>query len=460
MLELEPMHEDVKKQVKKLPQTHGVYLFKNAQGKIIYVGKAKSLKSRVSSYFQKSLSLGLKTRMLVKNIADLEIIKTESELESLILEAELIKKYKPRYNVIYKDDKSYLYIVIRNDIVDIDGKKTKLPKILTSRKTDLKKGDVTFGPYPNATTAKRIMRTLRKIFPYRDCSGAKFGRYQKLNKPCLYGHLDLCSAPCLWGASVVDYKKEVARVRSFLSGKSSSIIKDYEKRMKEASKKREYEEAAHLRDTLKRFEYIRANFKTADKYIENPNLVEDLAECSLKDLQENIEILKDSPERIECYDISSISGQEAVGSMVVSTNGQIDKSEYKRFKVKLPPKSDDVGMMREVLGRRFSRGANSTSKASPKTKKDWDLPDLIVLDGGKGQISGVLDIMQEKGIDIPVVGIAKRHETLIYKIDGEFKEINLPEDNGGLRLIIRLRDEAHRFAQSYHHHLRLKKIKV
>ena len=223
--------------------------------------------------------------------------------------------------------------------------------------------------------------------------------------------------------------------------------------MREASKNREYEDAALHRDTLQRFEYIRASFKAADKYIENPNLVEDLAEDALNDLVNNIEILDVKPERIECYDISSISGNEAVGSMVVSTNGEIDKSEYKRFKIRLEPKSDDVHMMQEVLDRRFSRKVNKDSKG-------WYLPDLIVLDGGKGQVSSVLEAMHEKGVEIPVVGIAKRNETLIYKVNNKFQELKLPKDNSGLRLIMRLRDEAHRFARSYHHHLRLKKIKV
>jgi len=451
MLELDPMSVDVKKTVENLPKTPGVYLFKNAQGHVIYVGKAKSLKNRVSSYFQKSLSFGPKTKVMVQNIANLEVIKTDSELESLILEAELIKKYKPRYNIIFKDDKSHLYIVIRNDNLVLNGKKIKLPKVLTSRKTDLQKGDIKFGPYPNARTARRIIRILRRIFPYRDCSAGKFKKYQRLEKPCLFGHLDLCTAPCLEDASIIDYKKEITRIKNFLSGKSSVIIRDYEKKMKEASKKREYEKAVHYRDTLSRFKYIRANFKTADKYIENPNLLEDLAEEALSDLVKNIEILKNKPVRIECYDISSISGKEAVGSMVVSTNGQVDKSEYKKFKVRLEPKSDDVHMMQEILGRRFKRGVEGGG---------WKLPNLVVLDGGKGQVSSVLEIMQEKGIEIPVVGIAKKHEILIYKINNEFKELKLSVDSEGLKLIIRLRDEAHRFAQSYHHHLRLKKIKV
>ena len=449
------MNQTVKDKLKELPREPGVYLFKNERGKIIYVGKSKRLKNRVSSYFQKNLGLGTKTQALVSRVADFDIVLTQSELEALILEAELIKQHKPKYNVALKDDKSYLYIVIRNDVITRDGKRIKVPKVLTARKTDLLPKDIAFGPYPSANTAKSILRIIRKVFPYRNCSSSKFNKYQRVGNPCLYGHLGLCQAPCVKENDMAAYKKDIKRIRRFLSGDGSTIVNEYVKRMKTASKEQEFEEAAFYRDVIKRFNYIRANFKTAEKYIENPNLVEDLARESLEELAEHIPSLTQAPERIECYDISNISGKEAVGSMVVSTDGQIDKSEYKRFKIKLKDQPDDFHMMREVLERRLKREVKPA-----KNVKKWKKPDLLVMDGGKGQVSVIADLMQEMGVDIPLIGLAKRQETIVYKDADGFEEINLPMDNEGLKLLIRLRDEAHRFAQKYHHYLRLKKIRV
>jgi len=441
------MSDELSTKVKNLPREPGVYLFKNKQEKVIYVGKAKNLKSRVSSYFQKKLILEPKTRVLVSRITDLEIILTATELEALILEAELIKKYWPKYNIAHKDDKTHLFIVIR--------KENKLPKVITARKTDLKKSDIKFGPYTNSTTTKQILRTMRKIFPFRDCSPSKFARYQRMNKPCLYGHLSLCMAPCLAETDLKHTQREITRLKNFLLGKSSSVIRDYERLMQKASQEKKYELAAHYRDMLKKFEYVRTSFKTPDQYIDNPNLLEDIAARSLKDLKEGIPILDNEPLHIECYDISNISGKEAVGSMVVSLEGKITKSHYKRFKIKLKNQPDDVFMMKEVLTRRIQRGLEVKSKDF-----SWSLPDLIVLDGGKGQVSAGLEVTDSMGVKIPVIGLIKKKETLVYKNNGEFEEKNLPETNEGLKLLIRLRDEAHRFAQSYHRRLRLKKIKV
>jgi len=441
------MLEELHVKVKKLPREPGVYLFKNKQEKVIYVGKAKNLKSRVSSYFQKNLILEPKTQVLVSRIADLEIILTATELEALILEAELIKKYWPKYNIVHKDDKTHLFIVIR--------KENKFPKVITARKTDLKGSDIKFGPYTNSTTTKQILRTMRKIFPFRDCSPSKFARYQRMNKPCLYGHLGLCPAPCLAETDLKHAQKEITRLKNFLLGKSSSIIRDYERLMQKASREKKYEAAASYRDTLKRFEYVRTSFKTPDQYIDNPNLLEDIAARSLRDLKEGIPILDNEPLHIECYDISNISGQEAVGSMVVSLEGKITKSHYKRFKIRSKDRPDDVYMMKEVLTRRVKRGLAAKDKDFT-----WSLPDLIVLDGGKGQVSAGLEVMDYVGVRVPIIGLVKKKETIVYKTNGGFEKVNLPETNEGLKLLMRLRDEAHRFAQSYHHRLRLKKIKV
>jgi excinuclease ABC subunit C len=435
---------ELSEKVNNLPRTPGIYKFFDLEGEVIYVGKAKDLRSRVRSYFQGNLDPASKTFALVSKISDVSYIEALSELEALILEAELIKQYQPKYNIALKDDKSYLYIVIRNERLTKDGRKMMIPKVLTARKPDIWDKDIVFGPYPDGRTAKYIVKTIRRIFPYRDCSQAKFTSYHKENRPCLYGDIGLCSAPCTDSVSVEDYRRQVERIRRFLSGDSVRIIKSLNREMNSAAKEEKFEKAAEIRDVIKKYDYIRQSFRTANKYIENPYLVEDTINRSLEELTNNIAILHQLPLRIECYDISNISGKEAVGSMVVATDGRIDKSQYRKFKIKLKNEPDDFRMMKEVLFRRL--------------RNDWPLPDLIVLDGGKGQVSAGAEILEKAGSDIPVIGLAKRFETIVYLNEGEFTETVLSRDNEGLKLLQRLRDEAHRFAQRYHHELRMRKI--
>ncbi len=429
--------ENLINKVKKLPQNPGVYLFEDNRGGVLYVGKAKDLRSRVGSYFQTKVDVDTKTYELVRRINDVSHIEVASELEALLLEAELIKKYEPKYNILLKDGKSYIYIVLRN---------TKLPLVATARKPDLAKDDIVFGPYPDSSTTKYVLRTIRKFFPFRDCSKAKFVRYQKLSRPCLFGHIGVCQAPCVGNISVADYKKDIKRIEKFLSGVSTpKIIKDLEKKMQVASKNQDYEKAAKYRDMLGKFQYVVKSFRMPQQYMENPYLVSDLRAKALDELIDTLPILKELPARIECFDIANISGKEAVGSMVVAINGEIKKSDYKKFRIRLKNTPDDFGMMAEVLKRRLKHG-------------DWPSPQLLVLDGGKGQLSAVLSVMEELDLYVPVIGLAKRFETVVYKEDEHFAELRLPRDNEGLKLLVRLRDEAHRFAQSYHHQLRLRQV--
>ena len=324
----------------------------------------------------------------------------------------------------------------------MNGNKYVLPAIFNLRKTDLEKSDISFGPYPDSMTAKYITRTLRKIIPYRDCSLNKFNRYAHLRKPCFYGHIGLCSAPCAESISPEEYRKNINKIKRILSGGAVGMLRSLTLSMKKSSKEMNFEEAAFYRDILSKFDYIRQNFIAAENYIENPYLVDDMASESLKSLMENIPIIKKLPRRIECYDISNISGKEAAASMVVATEGRIDKNEYRRFRIRDSDGPDDFGMIRETIRRRI--------------KNNWPLPDVMVIDGGKGQISSAWDVLHEENIHIPLIGIAKRFEVLVYRFDGKFKEVVLPRENEGLKLIQRLRDEAHRFAQKYHHLLRLK----
>lgn len=445
---------NISQKVEILPQTPGSYIFKDAGGKVIYVGKAKNLKSRVKSYFSVSIPSDFKTAELVSKINDLEFIKVGSEFEALILEAELIKKYRPKYNIVLKDDKSRIYIVIRDDIISILGKKYKLPKVITARKPDLRDSDIVFGPYPNNVVVRKILTTSRKIFPFRDCNYTKFAKYRKIGSPCLYGHMGICPSPCLVSepSDLSSYKKNIFGLKKILSGNATGLIKNIKRKMQIYSQNEKFEEAAVYRDLLDKFYFVQKTFREAEEYINNPYLIDDINKKSLEEIKDFLPFLKNLPRRIECYDISNISGKEAVGSMVVSINGSIDKSEYKRFKIKVKKTPDDFGMMYEVLYRRLKRELPGSDV------KSWGLPDLIVVDGGKPQVSSASDVLKDLGIFVPVVGIAKKFETLVYKEGEEFYEKRFPNDSLGMKLIIRLRDESHRFAQSYHHLLRKKSL--
>jgi excinuclease ABC subunit C len=301
---------------------------------------------------------------------------------------------------------------------------------------------------------RQLLRTIRKIYPYRDCSDSKFSRHSKVGKHCLYGSIGLCQAPCVNKSDrdIKNYKFSVLQIKKLLSGNSSKLVNSLEKKMSKESKELRYEDAATTRDLLNKLYYVRQSFRSAEEYIDNPYLKDDIAEIALKSLVENIELLKEKPSRIECYDISNISGKGSVGSMVVATNGKIDKDEYKRFKIRTKDTPDDFDMIFEVLYRRL--------KHEKKDNKNWPRPDLLVVDGGKGQVSAALAALKEYKLEIPIIGLAKKFETIVYKDKNDFKEINLEKRDPGLLLLIRLRDESHRFAQAYHHKLRANNLRA
>ena len=428
-----------------------MYKFKNANGEIIYVGKAKSLRSRVTSYFKAGIDSRSKTYQLVQNIFDIDFIEVKSELEALILEADLIKKFMPKYNINLKDDKSYLYIVIRNEAI---SNSKKLKKIILARRTDLNSTDEYYGPFLNSDSAKIVYRNLRKIIPFRDCSTSKFKKYQGLQQPCLYGHLGLCSAPCTEAISESNYKKDILKLKRLLTGKNNAVSKLLKIQMQKASENQEFEKAGKFRDLLNKFDYISRNRRSLKDYIENPYLIEDLQQKSLLELKRNIPILKKIPSRIECYDISNLSGKQATAALITSVDGKLENKFYKRFKIKSKDTPDDFAMLYEVLDRRLKRNL------ALNTPESWELPDLFVIDGGKGQVSKVLEVMEKFSCEIPVIGLAKRNETIVYFFKNEFHEVNLPKDNEGLKLLQRMRDEAHRFSRKYHHFLRMKSLDI
>ena len=257
----------LKSKIENLPKTSGIYKYKDKNAKVIYVGKAVNLLSRVKSYFQKDLELGPKTQKLIENIDDIEIVETQSEVEALLLEAELIKKLKPKYNVLLRDDKFYKYIEIKNEKVNftINGKSKLevIPRVITTRKVTTA-GSNYFGPYPSGTYVDDVLRQFRKTFKYRDCSKIKYNLYQKKQKPCLFGDIGLCMAPCVSKVTATQYRRSVGQFKKLLSGKSSSVITELKTQMLKDSKKKDYESAIVLRDRLEKINYLRQNIRNAN----------------------------------------------------------------------------------------------------------------------------------------------------------------------------------------------------
>lgn len=436
-------------QLTNIPTKPGIYQFYDEQNNLLYVGKAKQLKNRVSSYFRTSSDLLPKTRLMVSQITKIKTIVVESEFEALLLEAELIKKLHPKYNHLLKDDKSYIYILFTKD---------DFPRIISARKNQIKTKGLFFGPFPNTYIVKTTLRELRKIFPYRSCSTARFNK----KKVCLYYHLQLCQGPCENKISKTAYQKELQGIKLLLQRKRKTLIIDLTKKMKQAAEKEKFETAAVLRDKLQKLEYLQTSFRNPTEYMIDPNLLEDIRTQTLTNLQKILGIAS-LPQRIECYDISNIQGKQAVGSMVVFTQGESDKKEYRRFRIKYKDTPDDYFMLQEVLRRRLKKTGYTDIKVQENTKKRWPLPDLIVIDGGKGQLSAALEVVenhQEEIIrKIPVISLAKKQEEIFKKdyVD-DIQKIILSKRSKELQLLQQLRDEAHRFAITYHRKLRSKNV--
>ena len=392
------------------------------------MGKAINLRKRVSSYFANK-DLGEKTKALVAQIAKIKTISVQSEVEAFLLEERLVKKYNPHFNIALKDDKSYPLIKITV--------KQKYPAVLIVRKKDDAKA-LYFGPYTSATSLRTVLKLLRKIFPYKSVENHS-------KRVCLYNHLGLC--PCPEATNDLGYKNTVKYIINFLNGNTKKVIKDLEKERESNSKTLDFENASKIQRKIDAIHLITSPFYKPFVYEENPNFRSDLLEQQLNSLIEilnknNVKVKK--LERIECYDISNISGKNATGSMVVLKNGEKDTDSYRRFKIKgfYNNKANDFAMHQELIRRRLGHS-------------EWPMPDLIVTDGGKGQVSSVLKVLNELNIDIPLVGLAKREETIVTS---NLLEIKLPKDSKALLLIIKIRDEAHRFAITYHKKLRSKFI--
>ena len=417
-----------------LPSKPGVYIYKDAKNKVIYVGKAKDLKKRVSSYFSNK-ALDAKTLKLVAEINSLDYIPVTSEIEAFLLESAIIKKHQPFYNIKLLDDKSYPYISIT---------KNDNPAVLVVRNTKSKNAYY-FGPYTDSKAVKVVLKLLRRIFPYQSVKN-------HAKRKCLYYHLGLCPCVLALPENLETYKKNLSRIRKFLKGESKSLINDLIKEQKDHIKNEEFEKASEIQGKIEYINHITSENYDPFRYLEQP----DYYYKRVTDEKTSLEnILKPyfgelNLKRIECYDISNFSGKEATGSMVVFINGDKSGKDYRRFKIKTKDTPDDFFMMKEMLSRRFK-------------SKGWDEPDLVVIDGGKGQVSSALVALVTRGKQIPLIGLAKREETIVIpqKQMGqklEFLEIKLSKDTGGINLLRRIRDEAHRFAITYHRLLRKKRM--
>ena len=538
-------------QLKALPQKPGVYLFRDASGNVLYVGKAANLHNRLRSYFGAPDMLSPKLQRMVARVSDFEFFVTDSEQEALILECNLIKKHRPRYNVRLKDDKTYPYLKIN---VQDDW-----ARIYITRRVD-KDGSRYFGPFASAGSVRKTLDLLKKLFPFRSCKRVITGTDRR---PCLEYDIHRCAGPCIGAVAKDEYREIVNQVVMFLEGRQERVVKELERKMAEASQRLEFERAGVLRDQIRAVErvterqkisstergdqdvialaqnkdqaYVEVFFIRGGRLIERDHFIVQGAQDEepgqimtgflnqfynaatyipplilLQHLPEDLPILErwleskkgarvnlrvphrgekrrlvgmvaenarqgleqlrvkrlaepeataaalaelrdalclpQSPQRVECYDISDIRGTSAVGSMVVFEEGQPRTAHYRRFRIKTVAGADDYAMIQEVLKRRFKRVA--------KAEGAWGMvPDLVLIDGGKGHLNAAREAMREMGVDsIPVASIAKENEELFRP--GIAEPIILPRTSAALHLVQRIRDEAHRFAVGYHHKVR------
>lgn len=461
------MNERLTRKLKELPREPGVYFHKNAAGEIIYVGKAAVLRNRVRQYFQKSRLRDPKTDALVAEIDDTDWMVVGSELEALFLEAEMIRRYMPQYNILLRDDKALSYI--RVDYA------SNYPTVTTTRRPLDDKARY-FGPYFSLYNVREALKILRRIFPYatKKSIGEK--------RANLHYHLGLDPGLESGKTSLEEYRKNLRRLMAVIEGKKNNSIAEIEKEMKQASKRQHFEDAARLRNQVRALKELGRQIVFSDK--EFLDISKDRALTQLQQLF----MFSEPPRRIEGYDISHISGTDVVASMVTFVNGVSKKDEYRKFKM-TTAKNDDYAQMHETLLRRFSE----------KNVKAWGLPDLILIDGGTGQLAAATEAIRERGLRIPIVGVAKREEEIIVHakdsaIDSSFLRqllehpvegvyvaaksdiltvnLHVGRLNAGshsknlrggvtlspyddvVKLFQRIRDESHRFAISYHTALR------
>jgi excinuclease ABC subunit C len=419
-----------------LPSSPGVYWFIGENADVLYVGKAKNLSNRLKSYSRINYLLP-KTKQLVENTKQVKYQILDSELQALLIEAELIRTHQPQYNVLLKDDKSPLYIVIT---------KEEFPKVLPVRRSDLQEqGDIrrTFGPFPSNTQVKTVLKLARRLFPF--CNATDIDR--RKGKACFYYHIGLCPGACVNGISPKDYQKNISRIELFLSGRHKKILEDVTKEINQFSRNQNYEQAQIAKAQHDSVNYVITHYRLSQQHHPLPQLSQDQSRETLLALRHMLYqhgLDSKSINRIEAYDVANLMGQSAAVSMVVAEDGKIAKDHYRHFKIKTLKTPNDVGMLKEAIIRR-------------QNHPEWGIPDLMLIDGGKTQLNGVKSIMQWP---IPVISIAKHPDRIFLSAHpghaGNF--FVLDPTHPGAKLLIALRDEAHRFSRRLHHRLDLDKL--
>jgi excinuclease ABC subunit C len=455
---------DPNKKLREVPHKPGVYLMKDRLKRVIYVGKARDLRKRLAQYFMPSrrMTADLKTRALLDSVWDFEVHLVRNEPEALLLEGKLIKEFRPKYNVSFRDDKRFLLVKV--NLSDA------IPRFQLSR---LKKEDGYryFGPFAHAGALRTTLKWMKKRFGIRSCRVVEPGEFDY--KRCMDHIIKNCSAPCIRRVTLDDYKARVLEACEFLDGQSQEMLRQIEEQMKRAAEKLEFEKAVELRNML---DDLRRTTRPARRFTRGslPTAMDPKAD--LQALSDAL-LLPDAPTVMECFDISNISTTHIVASMVSFRNGVPDKSNYRRYRIRTVEGQDDFASMAEVVRRRYSRVLLENRTAAPElaefsqeavdeavariqhptTDRFVRLPDLIIVDGGKGQLNSACKELQRLGLqNVPIIGLAKEFEE-VYR-PGRPMPLQLPDDSGALQILQRIRDEAHRFANGYHQLLMKKRI--
>jgi excinuclease ABC subunit C len=423
--------------VKQFPTTPGVYLMKDAQGIVIYVGKAKNLRSRASTYFTQAAAEEHRTAELVKHIADLDFVPADSEVDALLMEARLVKDIQPRFNSDLKDDKSfpYLQIRIREDYPRVEF--TRSPR---------RRGVKLYGPFTSARSLRMAVQVLQRVFQFRTCHLDIKEDEQRWRwfRPCILHNIRQCTAPCNFRVTKEDYRKQIRSLRLVLEGKKDRLLREMEAEMKAASAAMQFEKAARLRDEIAALQKLEMR-GDVDKDVQ-PHVFHIDPKKGLRGLQKILG-LREKPRTIECIDVAHLAGEDTVASLVSFIDGLPFKPGYRRYKIKSVEGIDDFASVREVVARRFRRLSD----------EDGVFPDIFMIDGGKGQLNAAVQAFQMLGVEPPtLISLAKREEEIFRP--GESEPIRLSRHSAALRLLQYVRDEAHRFAQHYHHVLRRRKL--
>ncbi len=433
--------ETLREKIGRFPKTPGVYLMKDSKGRVLYIGKAKDLRSRVSSYFQNSADL-LNTRgpdiaRMIAMVVDIDFLECDTEVDALLQEARLIKDIQPPHNAMQKDGKTFPFLEITTG--------DDYPGVFVTR-TPRPRGSKLYGPFTSAGALRDAVNALQKVFKFRTCELdiREEDEKRRFFRPCLLHAIHQCTAPCADRISREEYRKDIERLKRFMASKRSVVLKEMEAEMKAAADALDFEEAAKVRDRIKSIQHLKMTGDELDEDIQPESFYVDPRK-GLERLAKVLE-LEQVPRIIEGIDIANLQGEESVGSLVCFIDGLAFKNGYKRFRIKTVKGQDDYAMIREVVQRRYRHAAEGEEL----------YPDVILIDGGLGQLHAALEACGEMFVRPPmVISLAKREEE-IY-VQARQRPIKLPRNDAALRLIQQVRDEAHRFAQHYHHILRSKR---